>query len=221
MTTWGDVKEEFRDGFRDVTTDYISDDELLRMLRRVLRLIDNPGGYTFQQQETTIALSGANSYDLDTYTPGWRRILSVTNSLGQTDGIPLELGYVDMKDLQVTIDRYVYSIFQNRYLRFYSPNTSPLTGSIKLIWFSRYLCKDATTNEFKALPEVDDDYFAIPEDWMDVITEGLLWLGFRKDRSNREDASEAKTAFENRKMELITTETIQVASPSRNMMGAF
>ena len=220
-TTWGQIKSEFRDAFRDGTQDFISDAELLRMLRRILRLADNPGGYTFQQQETTVTLNGSSSYDLNTYIPGWKRILTITNSLGVTSGIPLEIEFIDMKDLQITIDRYVYSIFQNRYLRLYSPTTSPLTGTINIPWYSTYLCKDASTNAYKQMIEVDGDYFAIPESWLDVITEGLNWLAFRKDRSNREDASDAKNAFEKRLMEMITQETIQVSQPYRSMSGAF
>lgn len=215
------MKESFRDGFRDGSQSFITDAELLRMLKRILRLIDNPEAYTFQQQTYTLTLSGTNSYDLDTLIPGWKRILTITNTLGQTDGIPLELTFVDMKDLQITIDRYVYSIYQNRYLRLYSPNTAPLTGSLGIIYYTAYLCKDATTGAYKPMIETDNDYFAIPERWLDVITEGLLWLAFRKDRSNREDAADAKAAFEKRLMELITQETVQVQYPFRTMAGAF
>lgn len=220
-TTWAQIKNEFRDSFRDSTQNFISDAELLRMLRRILRLADNPGGYTFQQQETAIVLSGASSYDLDALIPGWKRILSVTNSLGSTAGVPLEIGFIDMKDLQVTNNSSVYSIFQNRYLRLYSPTSSPLTGSINVIWYSEYLCKDAITGAYKPLIVDDADYFAIPESWLDVITEGLNWLAFRKDRSNRDDASDAKQAFEKRLFEMITQETIQISQPCRNMGGSF
>lgn len=220
-TTWGQMKEGFRDGFRDSTQSFISDAELLRMLQRILRMIDNPEAYTFQQQETTITLTGSNSYDLDALTPGWKRILTITNSLGVSDGIPLELSFIDMKDLQRIVDKYVFSIFQNRYLRFYSPSSAPLTGNLKVIWYSSYLCKDAVTNAFKPMIAVNDDYFAIPERWLDVITEGLLWLAFRKDRSNREDAADAKAAFERRLMELVSQETLQVQYPYRSMSGAF
>jgi hypothetical protein len=215
------MKESFRDGFRDGTQSFITDAELLRMLKRILRLIDNPEAYTFQQQTYSLTLSGTNSYDLDTLIPGWKRILTINNSLGVSDGIPLELNFVDMKDLQMIIDRYVYSIYQNRYLRLYSPNTSPLTGVLTIIYYTAYLCKDAITGAYKPMIEVDDDYFAIPERWLDVITEGLLWLAFRKDRSNREDAADAKSSFEKRLMELITQETVQVQYPYRTMSGAF
>lgn len=220
-TTWGQVKEEFRDGFRDGTQAFISDLELLRMLRRVLRLIDNPEAYTFQQVEYTLTLTGATQYDLDTLIPGWKRIFTITNSLGVNVGLPLELEFVDMKDFQMTLNRYAYSIYQNRYLRVYSPTSSPLSGFLNVLYFSTYLVKDASTGAFKAIPTSDDDYFALPERWMDTITEGLQWLAFRKDRSNKEDAADAKSAFGARLMELITQETIQVQSPNRSMMGAF
>lgn len=220
-TTWGDIKQEFRDSFRDVTQNFISDDELTRMLKRVLRMLDNPNGYTFQQQETTLTLTGAQSYDLDTICPGWKKVLTITNSLGNVSNVPVEMEFVNVKDFQLIVDRYAFTIFNNKELRFYSPTGAPLTGQLKIIYYIGYLCVDATTGLPKELPTEDADYFLIPEHFLDAITEGLNWLAFRKDRSNKEDKADAFNAFTSRKGELVLLETIQVQSPRRTMRGAF
>lgn len=220
-TTWGDIKQEFRDGFRDVTQNFLGDEELLRNLRRVLRMLDNPNGYTFQQREQTLTLTGASSYDLDTVTPGWKEIMTVTNSLGDVSNVPVEMEFVNVKDFQLILDRYAFTIFAGKELRLYSPTSAPLTGQLNIIYFTGYLCADATTGLPKAIPTSDSDYFLIPERFIDAITEGLLWLSFRKDRSNKDDKADAKAAFDARKAELVSLETIQVQTPHRTMRGAF
>jgi hypothetical protein len=220
-TTWGDIKQEFRDSFRDVTQSFISDDELVRMLKRVFRMLDNPNGYTFQQKETTLTLTGAASYDLDTICPGWKEIITITNSLGSTTNVPIEMEFVSIKDFQLIVDRYAFTIFNNKELRFYSPTGAPLAGQLKIIYFIGYLCVDGTTHEPKDIPTSDDDYFLIPERFLDAVTEGLNWLAFRKDRSNKDDKADAFNAFSVRKNELVNLETIQVQSPRRTMRGAF
>lgn len=220
-TTWGDIKQEFRDSFRDVTQNFISDDELLRNLKRVLRSLDNPNGYTFQQREYTLTLTGAATYNLDTLIPGWKEIMTVTNSLGNPSNVPLEMEFVNVKDFQLIIDRYAFTIFGGNELRIYSPQSAPLAGQLKIIYFTGYLCVDAITGDLKALPTADDDYFLIPERFIDAITEGLNWLGFRKDRSNKADKDDAQAAFAARKAELVSLETIQVQTPHRTMRGAF
>jgi len=220
-TTWGNIKDEFHDAFRDVSGSFIGDTELLRMLRRVLRLINTPLPYTFQQSEYTLTLTGTTQYDLDTLLGRWKEILSITKPTTDSLAVPYELEFIDLMDFAVSIDRYAYTIFGHRYLRVYSPTGSPLSGTLKVYYYSDDLVRDATTNAFKQIPTVDADYFAIPERYTDVVSEGLMMLGFRKDRSNKDDYRDAKKAFDDRLAELVSLETIEVHTPKRNMKGAF
>lgn len=221
--TWATIKSECRDALRDPTGTYIGDTELLRMLRRVLRLIDNPEAYTFQEQTYTLTLTGASQYDLDSLIPGWKRILTITNTLqgSSSNAIPIELQPMGLKDFQLVTDRYCYTIYNNRYLQIYSPTAAPLSGTLNIIWYTSYLVRDASTNDLKALPTVDNDYFIIPDHYCDLITEGMEILGWRKDRSNKDDLRDAKQAFAERRNELIETYSLLVDVPHRTMMGAF
>ncbi|HNA25145.1 MAG TPA: hypothetical protein PLI01_00290 [Nitrospira sp.] len=220
-TTWGNIKEEQMDAFRDVTKSYIGDSELLRMLRRVLRMIGRGQAYTFQQKETVLTLTGAQQYDLETLLPRWCRIISITNPVSQDAAVPLEMDYMDIKNFALTVDRFAYSIIGNRYLRVFSPTQSPLSGSLRIIWCTSDLCVDGTTNETKALPTSDNDYFLIPERFMETVIEGLNKLSFRKDRSNRADQTDSEKAFNDALAEMQLMETIQVDAPVRDMQGAW
>lgn len=221
--TWGQVKEEFRDAFRDVSGSVIGNEELKRMIARVLRLIDNAEAYTFQEQTYTLTLTGAAQYDLDALISGWKRINSITNTIQGASplAIPMELKPVSVKDFQIITDRYVYTIFGNRYLQIYSPSGASLLGTLQIIYYTGFLVRDGVTNNLKAAPTQDSDYFILPDRYCDVLVEGLLMLAWRKDRSNKDDYRDAVAAFTNRKAELIETFSIQQNEPVRSMMGAF
>ncbi|HNI17539.1 MAG TPA: hypothetical protein PLS35_02445, partial [Nitrospira sp.] len=107
------------------------------------------------------------------------------------------------------------------YLRVFSPTQSPLSGSLRIIWCTSDLCVDGTTNETKALPTSDNDYFLIPERFMETVIEGLNKLSFRKDRSNRADQTDSEKAFNDALAEMQLMETIQVDAPVRDMQGAW
>lgn len=225
--TWGQAREEFSDVFRDSTTGFIgnasgSNTEIVRTLRRVLRRIAGEDAYTFQEQEYTLTLTGSDSYDLDTLIPGWQRIKSITtNVTNNLTAYPIELQSVDIKDFQALLDVYAFTIFQDRYLKLYNPGGNFLSGSLKIIYYTGYLVKDASTNLPKALPTSDNDYFMIPDRFADVITEGLAMFAFRKDRSNKEDFRDAAQAFERTLEMLRENHTVIVETPQRRMMAAF
>lgn len=226
-TTWGQIREEFSDVYRDSSTSFIGNasgtaSEIYRMLRRVLRLIDAPEAYTFQEQEYTLTLTGATRYDLDTEIPGWKRIKSITtNTSSNLSAYPIALRPVDIQDFQNLQDTYAYTIYQGRYLDLYNPSGNFTSGGLKIVYYTGYMIKDGSTNAFKALPTSDSDYFALPERFTDVISEGLAMFAFRKDRSNRDDYRDAKSAFENRLAELRENHSITVDTPVRRMTGGF
>lgn len=226
-TTWGQIREEFSDAFRDATTGFFDNSsgassEILRVLRRVLRKIDAPEAYTFQEQEYNLALTGATRYDLDTLIPGWKRIKSINaNQSGGVGSYTTELHPVELKDFQVLSDSHSYAIYQNRYLELYNPTGTFASGQLKVIYYTTYLVKDGSTNALKALPTSDSDYFTIPERFIDVITEGISMYAFRKDRSNKEDFRDAKQAFDASLAELRENHSVTIESPTRRMMGAF
>lgn len=218
-TTWGEVKEEFRDSFRDVTQSYINDEEVKRILRRVLRKIGCEEGYTFQEREYTLTLTGAAEYDLDTLIPGWKKIKTITTPASVGAIRPIELDSIDPKDFQISGDRYAFTIFSHRYLRVYSPSASPLTGTLKIMYYTGYFL--LASGVAVAAPVDDNTTFLIPDHYMNVVTEGLVVHGFRKDRSNRADYTDAKEAFEDSLQSLRDTHTVIVETPRRSMGGAF
>jgi len=226
-TTWGQIREEFSDLYRDSSTSFIGNasgtsSEIYRMLRRVLRLIDAPEAYTFQESEYTLTLTGASRYDLDTLIPGWKRIKSITtNTASNLSAYPIALKAVDIKDFQSLLDTYAYTIYQNRYLDLYNPSGNFISGALKIVYYTAYLVKDSGTGAFKPLPTSDNDYFALPERFNDVISEGLAMLAFRKDRSNRDDYRDAKAAFESRLFELRENHSITVDTPIQRMTASF
>lgn len=218
-TTWGEVREEFRDTFRDITQSYIDNDEAARILRRVLRKIGASEAYTFQEQEYTLTLTGASQYDLNTLIPGWKKIKTITSPTSNGATQPIELTPLDIKDFQVSVDRNTYAIFNHRYLRVYSPTSSPLTGTVKIIYYTQYFLSNSGT--LVSTPVDDNTVFLIPDSYMNVVSEGMVMLGFRKDRSNRADFTDAKEAFESALQELRDTHSIIVETPTRSMGGAF
>lgn len=219
-TTWANVKDEFRDSFRDITQSYIDDNEAKRMLRRVLRDIGQEEAYTFQEQEYTLTLTGASQYDLDSLIAGWKKIKSITSPTSSgSPTIPIELTALDIKDFTVSVDRYAYAVFSNRYLRVYSPTNSPLTGTLKIIYYTQYLLSHSGT--LVAEPTDDTTVFLIPDRYMNAVTEGMLFYGFRKDRSNRADYIDAKESYQNAIAALRDTHTVITETPLRTMMGAF
>lgn len=226
-TTWGQIREEFADAFRDTTTGFFGNSagantEVVRVLRRVLRLIDAPEAYTFQEQEYTLSLTGASRYDLDTLIPGWKRIKAINaNQSGSPASYRTELQAVELRDFQSLQDSYSYAIFQSRYLELYNPTGVFSSGSLKIIYYTGYLVKDGSTGALKALPTSDSDTFLIPDRFLDVITEGLAMLAFRKDRSNKEDYRDALASFNRALLELRDMHSVTVESPVRRMTGAF
>lgn len=226
-TTWGQIREEFSDLYRDSSTSFIGNaagtgSEIYRMLRRVLRMIDAPEAYTFQESEYTLTLTGASRYDLDALIPGWKRIKSITtNTASNLSAYPISLRAVDIQDFQSLCDTYAYTIYQNRYLDLYNPSGNFISGALKIVYYTAYLVKDGSTNLYKALPTSDSDYFALPERFSDVVPEGLAMLAFRKDRSNRDDYRDAKAAFESRLVELRENHSITVDTPIQRMTASF
>lgn len=220
ISTWNDIQNENVDSFRDATGSYIGPDERTRMLRRVLRRLDNPECFRFQETSYTLTLTGAAQYDLDTLIPGWKKMLSLYY-YGNGMTKPLEMDFLDPKDFEVATDSYVYTIFQNRYLKICSPGAAMITGQVKILYYTSYMVIDAITGAFKPLPTSGDDIFAIPERFLEVLTEGLNSISFRKDRSNAADSRDAKLEFENAREELFMNETAVIDVPVRSMRGAF
>lgn len=218
-STWADVKNEFRDTFRDPTTSFISDEELLRMAKRVLRLIDATATYGFQERSGTITLTGASSYDLATLFPDFKQLITLTYS-PSTTSMPMEFEYRNLKDFEITRDAYAFTIQGSSTLRLYAPSVGSLTGTIGIDYYSRYLALTGGTTRAE-YPTGDTDTFVIPERYIDMIVEGLLMLGFRKDRSHREDYSDAKDMFERRLREMALSEPIRVSKPQRFAGAAF
>lgn len=225
--TWGQAREQFTDVFRDGTTGFFGNasgtsSEIYRTLRRVLSLVSSTEAYTFQEQEYSLALTGATEYDLDTLIPGWQKIKSVTtNTANNLTAYPIELLSVDIKDFQAMFDTYAYTIFQSRYLRLYNPAGTLSAGTLKIIYYTGYLIKDSVTGLPKAMPTSDSDLFMIPDRFVDVVTEGLAMLAFRKDRSNKEDYRDAKMSFDQRLLDLRENHTVIVETPARRMTAAF
>lgn len=225
--TWGEAREQFSDVFRDSTTGFFGNSsgtssEIYRTLRRVLSLIASNEAYTFQEREYSLTLTGAAEYDLDTLIPGWQKIKSITtNTTNNLTAYPIELQSVDIKDFQAMFDTYAYTIFQSRYLRLYNPAGTLSAGTLKIIYYTGYLIKDAVTGAAKPLPTSDSDLFMIPDRFVDVVTEGLAMLAFRKDRSNKEDFRDAKTAFDQRLNDLRENHTVIVETPARRMTASF
>lgn len=217
-TTWAIIKSEFRDTFRDVTQSFISDDELLRMAKRILRVIDSRGTYGFSETSATISLTGASTYNLATTLPDFKELITLTFT-PVSSALPVEFEYRNLKDFEICRDTYVYTIQGSSTLRFYAPGIVALTGSVGLDYYSRYLALNGTTKV--EYPVDDNSTFVIPERYMDILTEGLLMLGFRKDRSHREDYTDAKQNFETRLQEMVLNEPIRVSKPQRFVSAAF
>jgi hypothetical protein len=217
-TTWGDIKNEYRDSFRDTTQSFINDNELLRMAKRVLRLVDSHGPYGFSERSATITLNGASSYDISTTLPDFKQLITLTYTpSGST--IPIEFEYRNLKDFEISRDTYVYTLQGSSTLRFYAPGVVSLTGTIGIDYYSRYLALNGTT--LVEYPTSDTSTFIIPERYVDIVTEGLLMLAWRKDRSHREDYTDAKEMFERRLTEMTLTEPVRVSKPLRFVSAAF
>lgn len=192
-TAWSDIKDEFRDTFRDTSTSFVDDAALLRMVRRVLRMIGSNYTYAFQEQRASITLTGATTYDLSTLLPGFKEILEITNAPGGSD-VQIPMQYYDPKDFLSARDVNGYTIENTSTLRLYAPSTSSLTGSLTVIYYSNYMASSASGTR-QQYPLINTDLLLIPEDYLDLVVEGLLMLAFRKDRTNREDYMDAKEIF--------------------------
>lgn len=219
--TWGQIREEFTDAYRDTTTRFFDNSsggtsEIARTLRRVLRLVNAPEAYSFQQQEYTLTLTGATRYDLNSLIPGWKRIYAI---LAPGTNVSEEMTAADLRAFQLTYDTYAFSIFGHRYLELKSSPATPSTGSLKIIYFTGYLVKDGSTNALKEIPTSDDDYFIIPPEFMDVVTEGLEMFAFRKDKTNRSDYTDARQHFDARLEELRENHLIEVDTLPTVMRG--
>lgn len=217
-STWANVKSEFRDSFRDITTSFISDEELLRMAKRILRLVDSTGTYGFQETSGTITLTGAISYNLATLFPDFKQLITLTYTPSGTS-LPMEFEYRNLKDFEVSRDTYAYTIQGSSTLRLYTPGITSLTGTLGIDYYSRYLALNGST--LIEYPTADANTFAIPERYIDVVVEGLLMLAFRKDRSHREDYTDAKEMFERRLREMALSEPVRVSKPQRYAAAAF
>lgn len=217
-SNWADVKSEFRDSFRDITTSFISDEELLRMAKRILRLVDSTGTYGFQETSATITLTGATSYDLGTLFPDFKQLITLTYTPSGTS-LPMEFEYRNLKDFEVSRDTYAYTIQGSSTLRLYTPGVTSLTGTLGIDYYSRYLALNGST--LIEYPTADANTFALPERYIDVLVEGLLMLAFRKDRSHHEDYTDAKEMFERRLREMALTEPVRISKPQRYAAAAF
>lgn len=220
-TTWGDLKQEFRDSFRDTSQNFIGDDELKRMCKRVLRLIDSQYTYGFQETSGTVPLTGATEYNLAAIFPDYKSLLTLTYA-PQSSSLPFELEYSNPKDFAITRDSYAFTIQGSATLKLYGP-TSPttITGQLGLIYYSRYMVKVHGGSTLAEAPANDDDTFVIPERHLDVLTEGLSKFGFRKDRSHREDYTDATKEFDARLLQLQIEEPMRVKKPRRFVGGPF
>lgn len=192
-TAWSDIKDEFRDSFRDTSTSFVDDAALLRMVRRVLRMIGSNYTYSFQEQRATINLTGATTYDLSTLLPGFKEILEITNSPPGSD-VQIPMDYYDPKDFLSARDSNGYTIENTSTLRLYNPSSSSLTGTLTVIYYSNYMAQSALGVR-QQYPLINSDLLLIPEDYLDLVVEGLLMFAFRKDRTNREDYTDAKEVF--------------------------
>lgn len=195
-TVWSDIKDSVRDALRDRTQNFISDDELLRYLKRVLRRVDQASTYAFQETQNQITVVGSQiEYDLVSFYPDFKELYTVTTATaGQA--IPFELQYTNLKDFQLVSDGLVFSVRGTSTLILYSPLALSLNGSLlNITYFSRYFWRDAITDALKEMPTSDADYCAFPERFVDILVEGILMFAFKKDRSHREDATDAEGEF--------------------------
>lgn len=219
-TTWGDIRDEFRDTFRDTTQAFIDNDELARMARRILRLINSKQVYAFQETQGTLSATGATSYDLNTLFPGYKELLTVqwnNASVNPKD----ELYYVNTKDFDLISDAFAYTVFNNATLRLTAPGAQSLSGSLNVIYFSNYMVYQNGGATLIEYPTAADDKFSIPERFMSVLTEGLNMLGFRKDRAHREDYIDSKAAFEEALQQLMMEEPKKVEHKLRFARSGF
>lgn len=219
-TTWAQVKEEFRDSFRDVTQSFISDTELSRMARRILRLIDSKSTYAFQETLGTLTLTGASAYELKTPFPDFKELISLNYATGG-NGVPNEFTYTNVKDFQTMNDSYAYTILGSSSLRLYAPGAVNLSGNLGILYYSRYLTIDTNGTTHIEYPTDDAHTFVIPERYINLLVEGLLMLAFRKDRSHREDYTDSKEAFETLLREMILNEPQRVSRPRTMARAAF
>lgn len=217
-SNWADAKAAFRDSFRDTTTAFIGNEALLRIAKRVLRDIDSRSTYAFQETRSTITLTGATQYDLATLFPDFKQLITLTYTPSGT-ALPMEFEYHNLKDFEISRDTYAYTIQGTSLLRLYNPGSITLSGSIGIDYYSRYLALDGAT--LVEYPVDDDSTFAFPERYLDVLVEGMLMHAFRKDRSHREDFTDAKDAYERELTNMILNEPIRTSKPQRFAGAAF
>lgn len=220
-TTWGDVKDEVRDSFRDSTQAFIDDNELARYCKRVLRLVASNYIYGFQETTGTITLTGASSYDLSSLFPDFQELWGLSYLLNGATAPGAELTYYNPRDFLYAADILGYTLQGTATLKLYTPSGGTgLTGSLTAIYYSKTILTSAGGTA-KDVPTLDTDVFRIPERFLDVLTEGILMFCFRKDKSLREDFADAKAAFETALEKMRLEEPRRVKSVQRYARSSF
>lgn len=220
-TTWGDVKEEVRDSFRDSTTAFIDDDELARYCKRTLRLIASNYIYGFQETTGTLTLTGASSYNLATSFPDFQELWGLSYLLNGATAPGCELTYYNARDFLYAADILGYTVQGTSTLKLYVPaGGTGITGSLTVIYYSSTMLTSASGTA-KEIPTLDTDVFRIPERFLSVLVEGILMFCFRKDKSLREDFTDSKEAFEKALLKMQLEEPRRVKSVQRYARSQF
>ncbi|MDD5726802.1 MAG: hypothetical protein PHC53_05385 [Patescibacteria group bacterium] len=221
-TTWGDIKADFYDAFRDTTTGFIDPEELARMAKRIFRKIDDKLPFAFQETSATLTLTGAASYNLATLFTGFKMLLAI--QYGQPGSAArVDLPYISLREFNQYPDAYSYSMKGTSTLVISSPGQQVLTGgTLEVLYYDRRMVQvHGDPNVLSDEIANDDDTFVIPERFLEALEDGLLWLAFRKDRSHREDAIDSQKDFFNDLAQMMQEEPRRVNRTHKYARGAF
>lgn len=131
----------------------------------------HPYKFSFLLKEGSISLTGATTYDLKTLIPDLSQVYLVKTTEGRTPyQRPSEYYSKDLGQTSMTVI--------NNVIHFNNP---PASGTLTIPYFTKYLVKDGTTHAAKLDFVEDDDYSIIPDQFSNVLVEGMMRFIWRRE----------------------------------------